>query len=88
MQGIEPDSAGGPTMTVTIEEAKSQLQELIANLPPNGELHISQNGRTIAKLTRAVESMEPRKPGSAAHLPHWMADDFDAPLEEFREYME
>ncbi len=75
-------------MTVTIEEAKSQLQELIANLPPNEELVIYQNGSPVAKLTVVEKTSWPCQPGSAAHLPHWMADDFDAPLEEFREYME
>ncbi len=75
-------------MTVTIEEAKLQLEELIEKLSLNEELVIYQNGSPIARMTRVERSLEPRKPGSAAHLPHWMADDFDAPLEEFREYME
>jgi Protein of unknown function (DUF2281) len=32
-------------------------------------------------------SFEPRRPGSAKGMIH-MADDFDAPLEDFQEYME
>jgi predicted RNase H-like HicB family nuclease len=30
----------------------------------------------------------PCQPGSAKHIPHWMAPDFNAPLDDFREYME
>ena len=26
--------------------------------------------------------------GKREHIPHWMAPDFDQPLDDFREYME
>jgi hypothetical protein len=32
--------------------------------------------------------MQPRAPGSAKDMIAHMADDFDAPLEDFKEYME
>jgi antitoxin (DNA-binding transcriptional repressor) of toxin-antitoxin stability system len=74
--------------SVTLEEAQARLSELIATLKGGEELVISQDGSPIAKLTRTRHTRRPRQPGSAAHIPHWMAPDFDAPLEDFREYME
>ena len=75
-------------MTVTIEEAKSKLHELIAQMPLNEELVICEQGEPVANLSRIEKKTWPCEPGSAKHIPHWMAPDFDAPLEDFREYME
>jgi antitoxin (DNA-binding transcriptional repressor) of toxin-antitoxin stability system len=75
-------------MTVSLEEAQAHLAELIAGLQPSEELTIAQNGEPVAKLVRTPRTNWPCQPGSAKHLPHWMAPDFDAPLEDFREYME
>lgn len=75
-------------MTVTLEEAQARLPELIAGLQPQEELVICQGGIPLARLTRAARTSWPCQPGSARDLPHWMAPDFDAPLEDFREYTE
>ena len=74
--------------TVNIKEAQARLPEIISSLQPGEQLVILQNDLPLAVLTRSEDRVADRKAGSAAHLPHWMADDFDAPLEEFREYME
>jgi hypothetical protein len=73
---------------VTLEEAQARLPELLAGLGPNEEVLIVQNGVPLAKFVRSERTSWPCQPGSAKHLPHWMAPDFDAPLEDFREYME
>ncbi|MSU80169.1 MAG: DUF2281 domain-containing protein [Gemmataceae bacterium] len=75
-------------MTVSIDDAKVRLSQLIVNLPSNEDLVICEDGEPAAKLMRIDKRTWPCQPGSAQHLPHWMADDFDAPLEDFREYME
>lgn len=75
-------------MTVTIEEAKACLDTLISQLPANEDLVICDNGHPVAKLSRLEKKSWPSQPGSAKHLDHWMAPDFNAPLEDFREYME
>jgi antitoxin (DNA-binding transcriptional repressor) of toxin-antitoxin stability system len=75
-------------MTVTIEDAQARLPQLIAGLNPGEELLISQKGQPLAVLTRTARTSWPCKAGSAKDTPHWMAPDFDAPLEDFREYME
>ena len=75
--------------TVSIQEAQDKLVELIHQLIPGQELVITENDEPVAKLVRtAPRTREPRKAGSAKDTIHWMAPDFDAPLEEFKEYME
>jgi antitoxin (DNA-binding transcriptional repressor) of toxin-antitoxin stability system len=75
-------------MTVSLSEAQAKLPDLIAGLPVGGQLVIEQDGRPLATLTRTGGARLPRKAGSAKHLPFWMAPDFDAPLDDFRDYME
>jgi antitoxin (DNA-binding transcriptional repressor) of toxin-antitoxin stability system len=74
--------------TVTLDEAQVHLRQLIAELPAGEELVIAQNGEPIAILTRAPRTSWPCKAGSAAGKILFMADDFDAPLEDFKDYME
>lgn len=74
--------------TVTIEEAQAKLSELIHDLLQGEELIIIEDDYPIATLTRSSRTSWPCQPGSAKGKKHWMADDFDAPLEDFKEYME
>jgi prevent-host-death family protein len=75
--------------TVTIQEAQAQLADLIHGLNPGDELVITENNEPVAKLARTEPKKQwPCKAGSAKGKIHWMAPDFDAPLEEFKEYME
>jgi antitoxin (DNA-binding transcriptional repressor) of toxin-antitoxin stability system len=79
---------GRPNMTVTLEDAQRRLPELLLSLPPDQPLVIEHAGQPLATVTRIPRPNEPRRPGSAKDKIFWMAPDFDAPLEEFREYME
>ena len=74
--------------TVNIDDAKAHLPEIISGLNPGEQLIIVQNGEPLATLTRNRASQWPCKAGSAKDTKHWMAPDFDAPLDDFREYME
>jgi prevent-host-death family protein len=75
--------------TVTIQEAQSRLSDLVHGLTPGDEIVITENGEPVAKLARAdPKKLWPCKAGSAKGTIHWMAPDFDAPLEDFTEYME
>jgi antitoxin (DNA-binding transcriptional repressor) of toxin-antitoxin stability system len=74
--------------TIHLNDAAIHLRELISGLNPGEAAAIVEEGKTLATLTRAGRSGWPCKAGSAKDTKHWMADDFDAPLEEFREYME
>jgi prevent-host-death family protein len=74
---------------VTIEEAQNRLSDLVHGLSPDDEVVITENGEPVAKLARVDPKMSwPCKAGSAKGTIHWMAPDFDAPLEDFKEYME
>ena len=74
--------------TADVHSVKAHLPEIIASLSPGEQLVIEQDGEPIATLTRRRLQQWPCKAGSAKNEQHWMASDFDAPLEEFREYME
>jgi antitoxin (DNA-binding transcriptional repressor) of toxin-antitoxin stability system len=73
---------------VTIEEAQAHLAELIAGLQPGEELVILEGEQPVAVLARKERTRWPCQPGTAKDTKHWMAPDFDAPLEDFKEYME
>jgi antitoxin (DNA-binding transcriptional repressor) of toxin-antitoxin stability system len=74
-------------MQVSLTEAAQNLSDLV-KAAINGEEVILLNGdRPIAKITSVEPKRRPAKAGSAKGLV-WMSDDFDAPLEEFKEYME
>jgi len=74
--------------TVTLAEAQAHLSDLIERLRPGEEVVISEHEIPVAKLTRSERSSWPCHAGSAADKILWIAPDFDAPLEDFKEYME
>lgn len=74
--------------TVNLSDAKAHLPQIIAGLNPGEQVVIVSDGEPVATLTRPPLKEWPCKAGSAESKTHWMAADFDAPLEDFREYME
>lgn len=74
--------------TVTIEEAQMRLPELLENLQIGEQLTITKLGQPVAQMTKAEGNSPPRKAGCYSKPGFWMAPDFDAPLEDFKEYME
>ena len=72
--------------SVTLGEAQARLPELIGQLQPGEEITITEQGQPLAKVRKAERTSWPCKAGSAAGKIH-MAADFDAPLEDFAEYM-
>jgi antitoxin (DNA-binding transcriptional repressor) of toxin-antitoxin stability system len=75
--------------TVTVDEAQATLKELIAKLAVGDEVVITENERPVAKLVATPDTQpKPRRPGTLKGTVLYMAPDFDAPLEEFKEYME
>jgi len=82
---------------VTIPDAQARLPELLAVAERGEEVEIRTEAGRLFRLTfHAPESADgmsdPAWPGFPAAGSCkgmiWMADDFDAPLEELREYME
>lgn len=74
--------------TIPIEDVSLRLREIIESLDPSDEITILADGHPIAKLCRQERKSWPCQPGSAKETKHWMAPDFDAPLDDFTEYME
>ncbi len=73
--------------TVTLEEAQAQLPELLDRLQPGEEVTITANGAPVAQVRKTGQASWPCQAGAAKGRAFWMAPDFDAPLDDFREYM-
>ena len=73
--------------TVSVQEAKTKLAELIRRLTPGDEVVITENNQPVARLVPATPQPQ-RKLGTLKGTVKYMAPDFDAPLHEFKEYMQ
>ena len=75
---------------VDIIEAKEKLLELIEAAMRGEEIEITQDNQPVVKLVGIPPGNKkrwPSKAGSAKGMV-WMSDDFDEPVEEFKEYMD
>ena len=68
------------------KEAETKFSELLEKALAGETVQIlDDSGRPLAQIIGSSESQE-RTPGLAKGQ-FWMSEDFDKPLEEFREYM-
>ncbi len=76
--------------SLSIQEAQANLPDLVHGLTLGDEVVIVENDRAVARIVSAVEHPKrpPRRPGTLRGTVLYMAQDFDAPLEDFKEYME
>jgi antitoxin (DNA-binding transcriptional repressor) of toxin-antitoxin stability system len=78
---------------VTLEHAQNHLADLIQQVQSGEDVVIEESGMPLAQLSRpslpptGPAKHGPRTPGFISDAGFYMAEDFDAPLEEFREYM-
>ena len=71
--------------SVTLEEAQANLGGLIHQLAPGDELIVTEGNQPIARIVVP----KPRvKLGAMRGSVVYMAPDFDAPLDDFKEYQE
>lgn len=77
-------------MTVTLEEAQNRLPELIAAAVRGEEVVVTKDNQPAAMIVPVPPQGDRPRPvlGSAKGKILYMAEDFDAPLEDFKEYME
>lgn len=79
-------------MTISHEQAQSQFAQLLDQVAAGEEMVITRDGRPIARMIPEQGANGVRKPdrvpGSAKGIISRIAPDFDAPLEDFREYTE
>lgn len=74
---------------VSLEEAQAHLSDLIDQLKPGEEVVILRSEQPIARLVAPnADSRIRRDPGFMKGTVLYMAPDFDAPLDDFKEYME
>ena len=74
---------------VRVEDAQGRLSELIQRLGPGEEIVLTEHDQPVARLIAAsAKPRKPRQPGTLRGSVLYMAEDFDAPLDEFKEYME
>lgn len=73
--------------SLSIQEA--QLPDLVHGLTFGDEVVILENDHPVARIVPAAGQPQrpPRRPGTLRGTVLYMASDFDAPLEDFKEYM-
>lgn len=71
---------------IDINQAKENFPELIEKTVSNGEVIITKDGQPFVKIVPLAKPKKERKFGTAKGLIK-MSDDFDQPLDDFKEYM-
>ncbi|WP_373528473.1 type II toxin-antitoxin system Phd/YefM family antitoxin [Nostoc sp.] len=72
---------------ITLAEASQKLPDLIEAALSGEEIIIIKDNQPLVRLTPVSPFQRRRQPGSAKGL-ITISDDFDEPLEDFKEYME
>lgn len=73
--------------TVTIHEAKTHLSRLIREALTGEEIIIARGKEPLVKITPLKNAVKEREFGCAEGVVEYIAEDFDSPLDDFREYM-
>lgn len=75
--------------SMSIQEAQEHLPDLVRGLASGDEVVILDNDKPIARLVSTKEQppQQPRRPGTLRGTVLHMASDFDAPLDDFEEYV-
>jgi len=71
---------------VDVYEAEGRLEKLVQEAEAGEEVLITRDGKPVARIVAPSAVHKERVPGSAKGL-FVVPDDFDAPLDDFREYM-
>ena len=72
---------------VELDKAKSQMESLIETALSGEEVVITRDQEPVVRLVPIPKSNGRRKAGSAKGMIS-ISEDFEEPLEDFREYME
>ncbi len=70
-----------------IHEAKTNLSKLIQAAINGVEVIITKRNKPVVRLEVLPEAKQERRVGGRENLIVEMSDDFDEPLEDFKEYM-
>jgi prevent-host-death family protein len=73
--------------TVALEKAQAMLADLVRQVAGGEEFTITQNGEPKARLSAASSVAHPHAQAGSLPGKIWMSPDFDAPLDDLKEYM-
>lgn len=73
--------------TVTIHEAKTHLSRLIREALTGEEIIIARGREPLVRITPIKSAIIERQFGCAKGIVEYISDDFDAPLDDFQDYM-
>ncbi len=76
--------------TISIQDAQATLPDLIHRLIPGEEVVITDHDQPVARIVPTsppCAGRTPRMPGTMRGTVLYMAPDFDAPLDDFKDYM-
>lgn len=71
---------------IDLNHPQAQLSDLVRKAARGEDVILTEGGEPVAKIIPISRARGPREFGSAKGLIH-MADDFDDPLEDLRDYM-
>jgi antitoxin (DNA-binding transcriptional repressor) of toxin-antitoxin stability system len=79
--------------TATVQEVQADFLGVLARLQPGEVVEVTADEKVVAHVTCRNPGPWPSVAGTAkagcyARPGFWMAPDFDAPLDDFKEYME
>jgi antitoxin (DNA-binding transcriptional repressor) of toxin-antitoxin stability system len=74
--------------SLPLQQAQAQLPDLIHGLAPGDEVVITENDQPVARIVPPVAAQAGRKLGTLHGTVLYMAPDFDAPFDAFKEYTE
>jgi antitoxin (DNA-binding transcriptional repressor) of toxin-antitoxin stability system len=72
---------------VDLWNGNPRLDDLVDEAARAGELVLTRGGEAVAKIIPLQRRREPRRPGSARGTVLFMADDFDATPDDFKDYL-
>lgn len=76
-----------PTVSVTVQEAEGELDQLIRRAVSGDEIIIDDGIHGRVRLEPLPAPTNERRIGGLPGFVLWMAEDFSEPVEDFREYM-
>jgi prevent-host-death family protein len=74
--------------SISVEDAQAKLKELIHGMAPGDEVVITENAQPVARLVSEPVKPSRPAPGLGKGSIIYMAPDFDAPIEDMKDYME
>ena len=73
----------GQVQQLNLAEAKARFSELVQKAMLGEEIIVAKENKPVVKIV-AIKPAK-RMPGTGKGI--WMSPDFDAPLDDFKEYM-